>query len=152
MDWLRKAVQRTFASATTSSASSVPLSIFKKPIHVPRTSTLPPQVLIQCVPNNIFVTVSSQPGHTLFKLSAGLIGMKNGQKTSPKGSMAMVDALVAKLGQHGIKTIRLNFRGINAARPLIVSQLRKVDMTVTEIVDTTGIPFNGCRPKKARRG
>lgn len=149
MDWLRKTVQRGFAAT-----SSIPLSIFnrKAPIQPPRTSTLPPQVLIQCLPNNIFMTVSSQPGHTLFKLSAGLIGMKNAQKTSQKASMAMVDALVEKLGQHGIKTIRLNFRGISAARPLIVSQLRKVDMTVTEIVDTTGIPFNGCRPKKARRG
>lgn len=149
MNWILRTIQRGFASS-----SSIPLSIFnRKPIvQPPRTSTLPPQVLIQCVPNNIFVTVSSQPGQTLFKLSAGLIGLKNAQKTSQKASMAMVDALVEKLRQHGIKSIRLNFRGINAARPLIVSQLRKVDMTVTEIVDTTGIPFNGCRPKKARRG
>ncbi len=113
--------------------------------------SLPPQILVQCVPNNIFITVTSQPGHILFKLSSGLIGLKNAAKTSPKAAMALVDALSEKFKAHNIRTIRLNFRGINSARPLIVSQLRKADLRITEVIDTTGIPFNGCRPKKTRR-
>lgn len=119
---------------------------------LPKQELLPPEVLIQCLPNNIFVTVSKAPGSLLFKLSAGLIGMKDAQKTSQKGAMALVDRLSERLGQLGIRKIRLNFRGVNSTRPLIVSQLRKFDLTVSEVVDSTGLPFNGCRPRKSRRG
>lgn len=122
------------------------------PGHAALPETLPPQVLIQCLPNNIFMSVSSAPGRLLFKLSAGLSGMRNAAKTSPKAVMALVDALNGRLRDKGIQEVRLNFKGINQARPLIVSQLRKVDMRVSEVIDTTGIPFNGCRPRKSRRG
>lgn len=157
MDWLRRSLSRALTQRAYSIRAPSP-SLFAKdnPIisSAPQLKheSLPPQVLIQCLPNNTFVTVSSQPGHLLFKLSAGLVGMKNAQKTAPKGAMALVDTLTEKLIAKGINTVRLNFRGINSSRPLIISQLRKMDIAVTEVTDTTGIPFNGCRPKKSRRG
>lgn len=158
MDWLRRSLLSAVTRRTNYSLHPPPPGLFSK--EAPLTSSapqlkhesLPPQVLIQCLPNNTFVTVSSQPGQLLFKLSAGLVGMKNAQKTAPKGAMALVDALTERLLTKGITTVRLNFRGINASRPLIISQLRKMDIAVTEVTDTTGIPFNGCRPKKSRRG
>lgn len=113
--------------------------------------TLPPQVLINCLRNNIFITVSTIPGHQLFKISAGTAGFSGGQKTSPKAALAMLDTLRDRLTQLNISQIRLNFRGLNSARPIIVGQLRRMGLQVTEIIDTTGIPFNGCRPPKARR-
>lgn len=118
---------------------------------LPSAFTLAPQVLLQCLPNNINIIVSRSPGQTLFKLSSGLVDMKNAAKTSPKAAMALIDTLAERLKEAGIEAVRLNFRGVNQARPLLLGQIRKVGLRVTEVIDTTGIPFNGCRPKKARR-
>jgi small subunit ribosomal protein S11 len=112
---------------------------------------LHPQVLVNCMKNNIFITVSRTPGHLLFKLSAGTAGFSGGSKTSPKSALAMLDILQRRLTELGISSIRLNFRGINSARPIMMGQFRRLGINVTEVVDTTGVPFNGCRPPKAKR-
>lgn len=111
----------------------------------------PPQVLVNCLRNNIFLTVSRPPGNILFKLSGGSAGFSGAQKTSQKSALAMLDTLQEKLAELNFSAVRLNFRGINSARSVIVSQLRRLGIRVTEVIDTTGVPFNGCRPPKARR-
>jgi small subunit ribosomal protein S11 len=115
-----------------------------------QSSELPPTVLINCLRNNIFITVSSKPGHRIFHLSAGLAGFHGSQKTSPKAAMAMLDTLRRRLEELEIKVVRLNFRGLNAARAVLIGHLRRMGLVVTEVVDTTRVPFNGCRPPKAQ--
>lgn len=110
-----------------------------------------PQVLITCLRNNIFIVVSSSPGRTLFRLNAGIVGFRGGQKTSQKAAMAILDVLHRRLADLGIHRVSLNFRGINGARGVMVGQLRSSGLQITEICDSTRIPFNGCRPKKTRR-
>lgn len=120
-------------------------------IQRPTSHLLPPQVLIQFMPNNIFITVSKAPGHLLFKLSSGTVGMKDAAKTQPKAAMALIDELHRRLAEANISKIRLNFRGIAWSRGTVVGQLRRSGLSIAEIIDSTGIPFNGCRPKKSRR-
>ena len=148
-----------------------------QPINTQQQTALKvPTLLFNFMPNNIHVALSdTATGKLLFKLNSGSVGMKGTAKCSPKASLAIVDAVYAKLksfsqGIHGgqasqghIKAkktestleqsfpIRVNFRGINPARPLIIHQLKKVGMDIQEVIDTTRIPFNGCRPKKSRR-
>lgn len=111
----------------------------------------PPQLLINCLRNNIFFCLSKAPGETLFALSAGRAGFPGAQKTSPKAALAMLDVLARKLEEMGVDRLRLNFRGLNPARPILIGQLRRMGLRITEVVDTTGVPHNGCRPPKARR-
>lgn len=63
----------------------------------------------------------------------------------------MLDILAKKLEEMGVDRLGLNFRGLNPARPILIGQLRRMGLRITEIVDTTGVPHNGCRPPKARR-
>lgn len=114
-------------------------------------SSTPPQLLVNCLRNNIFLSLTNAPGHTIFTLSAGRAGFPGAQKTTPKAALAMLDILEGKLAELGIEKIRINFRGLNSARPIIVGQLRRMGVGITEVIDTTGIPHNGCRPPKARR-
>lgn len=111
----------------------------------------PPQVLINTTPNNIHIAVTCPPGHLIFKLSSGTVGLKGTAKTAPKAAYLLVDALAAKLKEKGIDKVRLNFRGINGARALLIMQLKKMGVGFTEIMDSTRIPFNGTRPRKSRR-
>lgn len=120
-------------------------------VFSPRKSSSPPQLLINCLRNNIFFCLSKAPGETIFALSAGRAGFPGAQKTSPKAALAMLDILAKKLGEMGVDRLRLNFRGLNPARPILIGQLRRMGLRITEVVDTTGVPHNGCRPPKARR-
>ena len=119
-----------------------------------------PKVQIHCLPNNIHLTVSRTfpPAekfpilhHIMFKLSSGLVGAKNAQKTAPKTSALLVDRLKERLDALSLGVVRLDFRGITSARAAIVMQMKRTGLQITEISDSTGIPHNGCRPKKSRR-
>lgn len=113
---------------------------------------LPPTLLINFLANNIQLAVSDTPtGRLLFKLSSGKVGMSGTAKCSPKASLAIVDAVQAQLAAKGISDVRVDFRGINSARPLIIHQLKKSGLQIVQVQDSTRVPFNGCRPKKSRR-
>ena len=112
------------------------------------------KILFNCLPNNIHVAVSSPPGRLLFKLSSGSVGLDGSAKTAAKAVPMVLDALKAKLPQEvaeGERGVRIEFRGINSSRGQVVSGLRRLGLRILEVSDTTGIPFNGCRPKKSRR-
>lgn len=112
------------------------------------------KILFNCLPNNLHIAVSSPPGHLLFKLSSGSVGLHGSAKTQPKAVPLILDALKAKLPEEagsGEKGVRVEFRGISASRGQIVSGLRRLGLRILEVADSTGIPFNGCRPKKSRR-
>jgi small subunit ribosomal protein S11 len=116
-----------------------------------------PTILFNCLQNNVHVAVSSEPGKLLFKLSSGTVGMKGASKTAPKAIPSLLDELKRLLIEKKViidpssSGVRINFRGISPARAMIVSGLRRLGLRITEVFDSTGIPFNGCRPKKTRR-
>lgn len=112
------------------------------------------KILFNCLPNNIHIAVSSPPGRLLFKLSSGSVGLKGAGKTAAKAVPLVLDALKAKLPDEvgsGDKGVRVEFRGISSSRGQVVSGLRRLGLRILEVSDTTGIPFNGCRPKRSRR-
>jgi small subunit ribosomal protein S11 len=112
------------------------------------------KILFNCLPNNIHIAVSSPPGRLLFKLSSGSVGLAGSAKTAPKAVPLVLDALKAKLPEEaasGEKGLRVEFRGISSSRGQVVSGLRRLGLRILEVSDSTGIPFNGCRPKRSRR-
>lgn len=112
---------------------------------------LPPKLLIKCSLNNIFLELSGEKGRPIYAISAGCLGFKNAQKTTNKTALAMMDALWLKFSQLSINRIRVDFRGVNPARQILLAQLRRPGLEITEIMDTTPKPFNGPRAKKIRR-
>ena len=112
------------------------------------------KILFNCLPNNVHVAVSSPPGRLLFKLSSGSVGLEGAGKTAPKAVPLVLDALKARLPSEaasGEKGVRIEFRGISSTRGQVVSGLRRLGLRILEVSDSTGIPFNGCRPKRSRR-
>ena len=110
-----------------------------------------PKLLLKCVSNNIFVVISTENGRLLESFSCGVLGFKNTSKVSEKSAIAMIDEVKKRLNHYGAESVKLELRGFNPMRNTLIYQLRKCGLSIGEIIDTTGIPFNGCRPKKARR-
>lgn len=112
---------------------------------------LPIKLMIHCVANNVFVNLSGIRGHVYHKWSTGTLGFKGAQKMTSKAALAMMDAVFAKLDEMKIDTIRVDFRGVNPLRQILLAQLKRNGLKITEIIDSTKIPHNGPRPQKARR-
>jgi small subunit ribosomal protein S11 len=51
----------------------------------------------------------------------------------------------------GLRKVKVFVKGPGAGRESAIRTIHTVGIEVTEIVDTTPLPHNGCRPPKARR-
>ena len=123
-------------------------------------------LVITCATNNVFVTCSvpnssiaanssdlpKTTSKLVFKLSAGSVGFKGGSKTTEECALALSDKLIALLKEKNVVGgVKVDLRGVNPARNIILMQIRKNGVNVSEIMDSTGFPHNGCRPPKSRR-
>ena len=112
----------------------------------------PPRIVVHCRQNNIFLAVCQANGLPLKFWSSGMLGYKNAMKTTQKAALALMDTLYDYLAEKSITKVRLEFKGVNTARQVILSQFRKNGLAITHVIDTTPIPNGGGpRPKKARR-
>lgn len=138
---------------TTNSINSVNITnaTAGTPSDTIKTNNEPAILHINCMKNNIFFTVSRPKGVNLFKMSSGSAGFTNAQKKSSKCALSMLDVLKTHLDARNIERLRITINGISNTRHSIVGQLKKMGLRIIDIIDTTGIPFNGCRQKKSRR-
>lgn len=131
---------------------SSPYSIENGLNDLQTSKLVPPKLLFRFKQNNTFATLTGIRGRLLAKWSSGTIGFKGTQKLSSKAAMAMIDQISSKLSSMTLDTIRLDFRGVNPSRQLILAQIKRTGIKITEIMDSTPIALTGGpRPKKARR-
>mgnify|MGYP000064481365 CR=1 FL=1 len=57
----------------------------------------------------------------------------------------------ARVKEFGLKKIRVFVKGPGSGRESAIRTLHNMGIQVTEIVDVTPLPHNGCRPPKRRR-
>jgi small subunit ribosomal protein S11 len=101
--------------------------------------------------NNIIITLTNQTGQVISWSSAGKMGFKGSKKNTPyAGQMAAGDA--AKVAYDaGLRKIKVFVKGPGSGRESAIRTLHATGLEVSEIVDVTPLPHNGCRPPKRRR-
>lgn len=101
--------------------------------------------------NNIIVTLTNQQGQVISWSSAGKMGFRGSKKNTPyAGQMAATDA--AKVAYDlGMRKLKVFVKGPGSGRESAIRTLHSAGLEVTEIVDVTPLPHNGCRPPKRRR-
>ncbi len=101
--------------------------------------------------NNIIITLTNQQGQVISWSSAGKMGFKGSKKNTPyAGQMAAGDA--AKIAYDaGMRKIKVFVKGPGSGRESAIRTLHSAGLEVTEIMDVTPLPHNGCRPPKRRR-
>ncbi|SRR6266568_3183656 len=110
------------------------------------------QVHILATFNNTIVTFTDTQGGALTAASAGGCGFRG----SKKGTAYAAQVAAEKAGQaakqsHGFNKAEVFIKGVGLGRDAAVRALSGLDIQVEKIVDVTGVPFGGVRPKKARR-
>ncbi|MBS0358556.1 MAG: 30S ribosomal protein S11 [Proteobacteria bacterium] len=102
--------------------------------------------------NNTIVTFADRQGNTLCWATSGGSGFRGSRKSTPFAAQVAAEkaGTVAK-DDFGVKTIIVKVRGPGPGREATIRTLISMGFKIIEIIDATGIPFNGCRPPKKRR-
>ena len=108
-------------------------------------------VHIQSTFNNTIVTITNLTGDTVSWASAGSSGFKGARKGTPFASKIVIDSILKRCFDFGIKQIKILVTGSGPGRESAIRSLQKVNLQIILIRDMTPMPHNGCRPPKKRR-
>ena len=101
--------------------------------------------------NNIIVTLTNNQGQVISWASAGKMGFKGSKKNTPYAAQ-MAAADCAKVAYDlGLRKVKVFVKGPGAGRESAIRTIHSSGIEVTEIVDVTPLPHNGCRPPARRR-
>jgi small subunit ribosomal protein S11 len=101
--------------------------------------------------NNIIITLTNNAGESISWSSAGKIGFRGSKKNTPYAAqMAAADCAKVAYGL-GLRKVKVFVKGPGAGRESAIRILHANGIEVSEIMDITPLPHNGCRPPKRRR-
>lgn len=106
---------------------------------------------VQASFNNTVVTITDRQGNALSWATAGGAGFRGSRKSTPFAAQVAADKAAKAAADYGVKTVEVRVKGPGPGRESSVRALHNAGFRVTNIVDVTPIPHNGCRPPKKRR-
>jgi small subunit ribosomal protein S11 len=101
--------------------------------------------------NNTVVTFTDSKGQVLTTASAGMAGFKGSRKSTAYAAQLASEKAADKVKDYGVKSVEVFVKGIGLGREAAIRALQNTDIYVTSIKDVTGVPHNGCRPRKIRK-
>ena len=109
------------------------------------------QAHIQATFNNIIISLTNNNGQVIAWSSAGKMGFRGSKKNTPYAAqMAAEDCSKVALDK-GLKRVKVFVKGPGQGRESAIRTIHNTGIMVTEIIDVTPLPHNGCRPPKKRR-
>lgn len=101
--------------------------------------------------NNVIISLTNNAGQVISWASAGKMGFRGSKKNTPYAAqMAATDC--AKVAYDlGLRKVKVYVKGPGSGRESAIRTIHGCGIEVTEIVDVTPLPHNGCRPPKRRR-
>ncbi len=101
--------------------------------------------------NNIIISLTNETGQVISWASAGKMGFRGSKKNTPYAAqMAATDC--SKVAYDlGLRKVKVYVKGPGSGRESAIRTIHSSGIEVTEIIDVTPMPHNGCRPPKRRR-
>lgn len=101
--------------------------------------------------NNIIITLTNQSGQVISWASAGKMGFRGSKKNTPYAAQVASDECAKKAYDQGLRKVKVFVKGPGTGRESAIRTIHSNGIEVTEIVDVTPLPHNGCRAPKRRR-
>lgn len=101
--------------------------------------------------NNIIVTLTNTSGEVISWSSSGKNKFRGSKKNTPYAAQMSASDCAKDAYDLGLRKVKVFVKGPGAGRESAIRTLHNSGIEVTEIVDVTPLPHNGCRPPKRRR-
>ncbi len=101
--------------------------------------------------NNVIISLTNDSGQVISWSSAGKMGFKGSKKNTPYAAQLAAGDCAKVAYDMGLRKVKVFVRGPGAGRESAIRTLTQSGIEVSEIVDITPIPHNGCRPPGHRR-
>jgi len=106
---------------------------------------------IQASFNNTVITITDRQGNVLSWATAGGAGFRGSRKSTPFAAQVASDKAGRAAQEFGVKALEIRVKGPGPGRDSAVRALHAAGFEISNIIDVTPIPHNGCRPAKRRR-
>jgi small subunit ribosomal protein S11 len=101
--------------------------------------------------NNIIISLTNNQGQVISWSSAGKMGFRGSKKNTPYAAQVAAEDCGKEAFELGLRKIRAYVKGPGAGRESAMRALHNMGIEISEIIDVTALPHNGCRPPKRRR-
>jgi small subunit ribosomal protein S11 len=106
---------------------------------------------IQASFNNIIISLTNTSGQVISWSSAGKMGFRGSKKNTPYAAQIAAEDCSKEAHDFGLRKVKVYVKGPGAGRESAIRAIHNSGIEVTEIIDVTHLPHNGCRPPKRRR-
>jgi len=101
--------------------------------------------------NNIIITLANNDGQVISWSSSGKMGFRGSKKNTPYAAQVAAQDCAKVAYDLGLRKVKAYVKGPGSGRESAIRNINASGITVTEIIDVTPLPHNGCRPPKIRR-
>ena len=109
------------------------------------------QAHIQASFNNIIISLTNNSGQVISWSSAGKMGFRGSKKNTPYAAQLAAEDCAKTAFDAGLRRVKVYVKGPGAGRESAIRTIHNTGIIVSEIIDVTPLPHNGCRPPKKRR-
>ncbi|MBT4738064.1 MAG: 30S ribosomal protein S11 [Flavobacteriales bacterium] len=109
------------------------------------------QAHIQATFNNIIISLTNNSGQVISWSSAGKMGFRGSKKNTPYAAQLAAEDCAKTAFDAGLRRVKVYVKGPGAGRESAIRTIHNTGIIVSEIIDVTPLPHNGCRPPKKRR-
>ncbi|HEX9817756.1 MAG TPA: 30S ribosomal protein S11, partial [Patescibacteria group bacterium] len=100
--------------------------------------------------NNTLVSITDEQGNIVCWSSTGGAGFTGSRKSTPYAATITVENAVNKAKTFGMNEMDIYLKGPGPGRDVALRVVRAQGIRVNMIADTTPMPHNGTRPRKAK--
>ena len=101
--------------------------------------------------NNVIIALTNNVGQVISWSSAGKCGFRGSKKNTPYAAQVAAEDAAKAAFDAGLRKVKVYVKGPGAGRESAIRTISQAGIEVTEIVDVTPMPHNGCRPKGRRK-
>ena len=101
--------------------------------------------------NNVIISLTNMSGQVISWSSAGKMGFRGSKKNTPYAAQLAATDCAKVAHDLGLRKLKVFVKGPGAGRESAIRTLHQSGIEVSEIMDLTPMPHNGCRPPGKRR-
>lgn len=101
--------------------------------------------------NNIIISLTNKNGDVIAWSSAGKMGFKGSKKNTPYAAQVAAEDASKAAFEAGLRKVKVYVKGPGSGKESAIRTIHNSGIEVSEIIDVTPMPHNGCRPAKRRR-